>query len=78
MGWIIKLVISLLGWWLGKKEEDPNVKLGRVETQKNAAEAELNRVDNAIGARDKQPTDYDSLFNDPANRSKNGSTKSGG
>lgn len=69
MGVIIQLVLALLGWWFGKKEEDPNVKLGRVEAEKNAAEAELSRVDNAIGARSSVPTDYDSLYNDPANRS---------
>lgn len=70
-GWIATLILDLLKWWFGKKEEDPNVKLGRVEAEKNAAEAELKRVDSAIRARDAVPTDYDGLFNDPANRSKN-------
>lgn len=69
-GALANLAIWIFGLIFNRKTEDPGVKLGRTEVQRDAAEAEIVRVDKAIAARDSAPSDFDSLRDSPDNRAR--------
>lgn len=69
-GALANLAIWIFGLIFNRKPEDQGVKLGRTEAQKDAAEAQLARVDRAIAARDGVGSDYDSLRDSPDNRAR--------